>query len=290
MNNSVCGVVVSYRPSSEILRNVALLLEQVNSVVVVDNTPNSDAVQVLRNLELLQDCTVIRNQKNLGLAEALNIGIRHAISLGVEWILTFDQDSQVTAGYAKRMLAAHDEASKRSRVGMVFPAAQDARLGFTYSPPRSKNGDVLVGMTSGALFHSDVFKSIGPMESQFTIDQIDFEYCLRMRSLGLRLIDCPAAVLVHSLGHLTFHNLMGKVLYNTNHCAKRRYYITRNRLVLMKRYLYKDPEWVRYDLSKLLWETVALFLYEQDRFMKSIYMMRAVVDAALGRMGQRVRL
>lgn len=286
--SSICGVVVTFRPSPQVFKNLEVLGEQVGHTIVVDNTP--DAENVLADLERLEFCKAIRNQKNLGLAEALNIGIRQAISMGCEWIFTFDQDSQITDGYVENMLAAHDDASRHSRVGMVFPAAQDARLGFTYSPARSTNGDVLVGMTSGALLHREVFTSVGPMESEFVIDQIDFDYCLRMRRLGFRLIDCPKALLVHSLGYLTFHKFLGRSLYNTNHSAKRRYYITRNRLILMKRYLYKDPEWVRYDLSKMMQETLTLFLFERDRLTKSIYMARAVFDAVFGRLGQRVPL
>jgi rhamnosyltransferase len=83
---------------------------------------------------------------------------------------------------------------------------------------------------------------------------------------------------------------LGRSLYNTNHSAKRRYYITRNRLILMKRYLYKDPEWVKYDLSKMMQETLTLFFFERDRLTKSMYMMRAVFDAVFGRLGQRVPL
>ena len=177
-NASVCGVVVTFRPSPQVFKNLEVLGEQVGHTVVVDNTPGAE--NVLVDLERLEFCIVIRNKINLGLGEALNIGIRKAIALGCEWIFTFDQDSQITDGYVEKMLAAHEEASRNSRVGMVFPAARDARLGFTYSPPRSTNGDVLVGMTSGALLHREVFTSVGPMESQFVIDQIDFDYCLRM--------------------------------------------------------------------------------------------------------------
>lgn len=286
----ICGVVVSYHPSREFLRNIEILAGQVGLVVVVDNTPLSNSQTVIDELEHRGGCTIIRNGKNLGIAEAFNIGIRHAISLGCEWIFTFDQDSQIPGDYVSSMLAAHEEASKQSRVGMAFPAYQDARLGHTLILPKSAKGGVLVGMTSGALLHKDVFNLVGPMESEFFIDQVDHEYCLRMRSLSLKLIDCPDAILIHSLGRITFHSLGGRSFVASNHNAKRRYYITRNRLVLMKRYFFKDPEWVKCDLDRILRETLTLFLFERDRLLKTIYMVRAVFDAAFERLGQRVPL
>ncbi|MES2219511.1 MAG: glycosyltransferase family 2 protein [Acidobacteriota bacterium] len=289
MTASVYGLVIAYNPSPEILQNVTVLSLQVDHVVVVDNTPGSEPQTVIDELQQRDGCTVIRNGKNLGIAEALNIGIRFAISQGGEWIFTFDQDSQITPGYVQKMLTAHAEASKSSPVGMVFPVYQDARLGHIYAQPKSANGDVLVGMTSGALLHRDVFNSIGPMETEFVIDQVDHEYCLRMRSLGLRLIGCPQAVLIHSLGRITFHNFLGRRYKASNHSAKRRYYITRNRLILMKRYFHKDPEWVRYD-SGMIHETLSSWFFERQKFMKLIYIARAIFDAAFERLGQRVRL
>ena len=236
VNSDICAVLITYNPSPGVIKNVQVLSEQVSHVVIVDNTPHADTPAVVADLELLDRCEVIRNRKNLGIATALNIGIQRAISLGCEWIFTFDQDSQVTGGYTEKMLRAYEEASRGSKMGMVFPAYRDARLGHTYAPPRPTNGDVLVGMTSGALLHRDTFTYVGPMESEFFIDQVDHEYCLRMRSLGLRLIDCPEAILIHSLGHITFHSLWGRGFATSNHSPKRRYYITRNRLVLIKRY------------------------------------------------------
>lgn len=289
-HSSVGAVVVTFHPPPQVLKNVEILGVQMSHVVIVDNTPASDATSALTELERLEFCTVIRNQKNLGIAEALNIGIGLAISLGSEWIFTFDQDSQITDGYVEKMLCAHEQTSKYSRVGMVFPSYRDVRLGNTISLPKSAKGGVLVGMTSGALLHKDVFNLVGPMESEFVIDQVDHEYCLRMRSFGLRLTVCPDAVLLHSLGSISSHTLCGRHFLTSNHSARRRYYITRNRFVLIKRYFYKDREWVKLELRRIPMETLTLFLFERHRVSKALFMVRAAFDAAFDRLGQRVEL
>jgi rhamnosyltransferase len=106
-----CAVIVSYHPSTSILDNLAPLREQVDSIIVVDNTPISHPSSVVDDLEHLEGCVVIRNNKNLGIAAALNIGIRHAIAQGSAWILTLDQDSRVSEGYVQAMLSTYAEAS-----------------------------------------------------------------------------------------------------------------------------------------------------------------------------------
>lgn len=291
MNSSpVCAVVVSYWPSSELLKKIEILCQQVVHVAIIDNTPGNIQTKPLDAIEQLDKVAVIRNSKNLGVAAALNIGIRYAIARGFRWIFTFDQDSQISTGFVEAMLCSHEEASKRCSVGLVFPLYIDAQLGHALAPLRSANGSPLVCMTSGALINASIFTLMGPMESEFVIDSVDHEYCLRMRSLGFQLWECSNAVLLHSLGNITFHNLAGRQFATTNHGPNRRYYITRNRLVLMKRYILKDPEWVMIDLHRFFTEAFIMFLFERDRLRKAALMLRAAFDAVLNRLGPRVEL
>ncbi|MHB8304114.1 MAG: glycosyltransferase family 2 protein [Acidobacteriaceae bacterium] len=289
-NVLVCGVVISYCPSSQILKNVEVLSREVGHVVVVDNTPDPGSVDVLSNLEYLESCTVIRNHNNLGIATALNIGIRHAIAMGFLWIVTFDQDSQVRDGYIEEMLSAYWEAATHTKVGILFPRYEDARLGIVLPTHRNTNGDVVACMTSGSMMQAETFQACGPMEDAFFIDYVDLEYCLRMRAAGLKVIECPKAILAHSLGRITQHIIFGKKYTTTNHSAKRRYYITRNRLILIRRYFSKDREWALADFTGMVKETAKIFLAEQDKVSKTRYMVRAIWDAIFNRLGQRVPL
>ncbi len=288
-NSLVCAVVISYNPSLDVLKNIQLSLNQVAHVVVVDNTPQANVSSVLNDLEKLDACTVIRNHKNLGIATALNIGIRYAISKGFPWIMTLDQDSWMRDGYVEEMFSTYQDAV-HGIVGMLCPRYEDAGMGSAFSTLRSANGDVVVCITSGSMIQADTFSLIGPMEDDFFIDSVDHEYCLRMRAAGLKVIECPRAILVHSLGRITEHKFLGRTFSTNNHSAKRRYYITRNRLVLMKRYFYKDREWVIADLKRMVYDAVRIFLAEQDKFSKARYIVRAIWDAIFDRLGQRVPL
>jgi len=289
-NPLVCGVVISFHPSSQILKNVEALSRQVGHVVVVDNTPDSCTVNVLGDLERLDICTVIRNQKNLGIATALNIGIRQAISMGLDWIITFDQDSHIPDRYVEAMLLGYEEAAKHCRVGIMCPKYQDAGLGVLLYTHKAANGDVFACMTSGSMMQASRFDLLGSMEEDLFIDYVDLEYSLRMRAAGFKVIECSKAILAHSLGRITQHKIFSKKYTTTNHSAKRRYYITRNRLVLIKRYFYQDREWALADFTGMVKETVKIFLAEQDKVSKARYIGLGIWDAIFNRLGPRVPL
>lgn len=283
----VCAVLVSYNPSPEILANAQILLEQVAHLIVVDNTlsPGAVAADVLRRLERLEACTVIRNGANLGVAAALNLGFKAALSEEFSWIITFDQDSQVSEGYIEAICSAYAASSEPSQIGILCPAYRHATLDAAHPPLKRSNGELLVWMTSGSMMKSETYLKLGPFEEQLFIDGVDTEYALRMHAAGYKMVEVPQAILKHSLGNTMPHVFFGRRIFVTNHSPKRRYFITRNRLILLWRYFNKDKEWAKYELTDLIKGTVALFLYEQDRFLKAGYMVRAVRDATLGRMG-----
>ncbi len=288
--SQVCGLIISYHPSREIDRNITILNEQVGSILVVDNTPDLRADEVLRDLESKGICTVIRNNENLGIAAALNVGIRHAISRGFQWIIAFDQDSKIPSGYVEAILSTYKEASANYKVGVVCPQYEDARLGGVLKAHRAANGDLFSCFTSGSIMEAATFRALGLMEENLFIDFVDIEYCLRMRAVGFKVIESKQAILAHSLGRITWHRVLGVTFYTTNHSPGRRYYITRNRLVMMRRYLYKDREWVISDFKGMVVDTVKILLAEQDKLLKMKYMMRGVYDALMYRLGPRVAL
>jgi rhamnosyltransferase len=288
MEKSFIGaVVVSYHPRATILQNIAALTAQVGHVVIVDNTPSANGSEVLNGLEPTTACTIIRNHRNLGIATALNIGIQRAISLGCSWIVAFDQDSRIREGYIDALISTYMESGDPSRIGVVCPVYRDSRLGALWPLPRGSNGEPVMYMTSGSLMKSETYRKLGPFEDQLFIDSVDVEYALRMRAAGYKIVESRNAVLEHSLGKMTLHVFAGRHIFVTNHNPQRRYFITRNRIVLLKRYMFKDRDWAAYQLTDFCKGTVAVLLFEQERWLKIKYMLRATGDAILGRLGSR---
>lgn len=286
----ICAVVVLYRPPMQVLANVERLLGEVGCVVAVDNTPTGDVGESIEQLQRLRGCTVLRNGQNLGIAAALNIGIRYALAEGFEWVILFDQDSRIGDNFIAGMLPADAGVSGHPHPGVQCPRYKDELLGIFLPTYRTANGDVCACMTSGSLIHANTFRALGMMDEGFFIDYVDLDFCLRVRAAGMKVIERQDAVLMHSLGRMTQHRFMGKTFSTTNHSAKRRYYITRNRFTVMRRYLRSDREWVIGDFKGMVKESIKILVVENDKLAKAGYMLRGLFDAVFNRMGPRVAL
>ena len=286
---SVCAVVVSYNPPPEILENIAALRPQVNSVVVVDNGSSEPDLEMLRRERATYDFELIENGCNLGIAAALNIGVREIIAKGGSWAALFDQDSKVEPGFLDFMLKAVEGVPNSSQVGIVCPVYVDKGTAAVLPILRSKTGQILTAMTSGSLIRMELFERLGSFNESLFIDYVDIEFCLRSRRAGYAIIQCPSAVLHHSQGRITRHRLLGRWFGTTNHSAVRRYYITRNRLWVLGKFL-KDWSWSRQEARALITETTKMLLLEKDRLPKLKGVSLGLLDAFRGRMGNRCNL
>ncbi len=80
--NSVCAVIVSFRPRREDLGNLARVRPQVEHLVVVDNGSPEEQLHLLRAASHELDFALIENGQNLGIAAALNVGVKWAQANG----------------------------------------------------------------------------------------------------------------------------------------------------------------------------------------------------------------
>lgn len=284
----ICGAIVSFNPPPEIVENVRLLREQVDDVIVVDNDSSEKGRIVLERLEQAGTCTVIYNGRNLGIAGGLNVAIQYASRAGHEWIVMFDHDSRVTPGFMTSMVNTYQKCEYKEKVGIIAPVWKDVN---SCAPPFvSRSHEILSVINSGSLVRLSTFEEHGLFDENLFMDYVDSEFCLRLRSRGLKILQSNESVLLHRLGTLSYHTRWFRPFYTTNHSAERRYYITRNRCVLIWNYLSFDPRWVWHDAYAMLKETVKILLVEKDKLAKLRNIVFGTADAITGRMGARVVL
>jgi rhamnosyltransferase len=114
---------------------------------------------------------------------------------------------------------------------------------------------------------------------------VDNEFCLRLRRRGWRILQAPAARLDHALGQLEMRAL-GRVRTGITHQpVLRRYYMTRNRLLVWKQYWRLEPAWVLRDMRRFLTESAGIVLFEQDPGAKLRMIGRGIRDACRNRRG-----
>lgn len=284
---SVCAIIVTYHPAPEMLENVARILDQAEGLVVVDNGSSESEIAIWRNASRERHFELIENSENLGIAEALNQGVRWAQSQGFPWVVLFDQDSKITPAYLEAMFKSLEAHRERERVVAVYPNYKDPDTGKEVVMRRAPDGGPIAAMTSGALMPVWIFDKIGLFQSDYFVDEVDHEYCFRSREAGYLLADSRQAVLLHQIGHPRSKTFLGMKFTPTHHNAVRRYYMSRNRLVLYKRYFFVFPRWVLGSISDSIIETVKCFLGEENRGRKLRNFLLGTWDGLIGRMGKR---
>ncbi|NLA66048.1 MAG: glycosyltransferase, partial [Leucobacter sp.] len=225
----------------------ATLAPQVSRVIVVDDGSGDAAAEVLQQLEQAGH-TVLRQPANLGIAAAMNRGMDAALADGAEFVVTFDQDSEVPEGFIDALVDEYDRAVAAGlRVGMVAPEF------FSATPQtRMAQGTLLdlgfleayAPIQSGLLMPATVIEALGPQRDDYFIDLVDTEYYLRVRRMGFEAICVPGLVLPHGFGHRLYVHLFGRRLRKRNGRPRmvavsspfRYYYRARNRVALNREY------------------------------------------------------
>lgn len=294
----VIAVIVTFNPDDGFPARAAGHAVEVERLIVVDNSTEPQAKAVLDSLApRFAHYELIRNGGNLGLAKAQNIGIRRAQELGAEWVMLLDDDSKMSPGMVKAMLAALERYPEPERIGLLAPRVVDERSGLEgkvivsrgpFDIRRVRFGDsayidtALTAIASGSMIRASALADCGLMREEYFIDGIDIEYCLRLRRNGWRLLMAREACLSHKLGVKTKHKLAGATFVASNHSILRRYTIMRNRIDIWKRYGSQAPAYVIYDALVSAFEVVKILLFESGKRKKILAICAGLRDGVCG--------
>lgn len=285
MNRNCCAVVISYNPTKDILVNIDTLIAQVSEVIIVDNGSEPKSLAILAELNQQPKVRIRYNTNNLGIATALNQGIRFAIDRGYEWVMTLDQDSLAPTDFILTMFDAYMNCDDREFVAIIAPRYQMNNMIKSFSTEKGKYSfsKIKTTITSGNLVKIDTFQKVGFFDDSFFIDYVDHEFCLRVRSCGLLIIESHNSVLKHNLGDSSTHEFMKLKLITTSHSPLRRYYKYRNMVKTFKKYYWFEPLMLIIQFRALLIEPVKIALWETNKFAKISSICKGFLDGALNR-------
>lgn len=274
-------MVVAYFPDGEFEDRLQAVVPQVRAVVVVDNTPDGGCAERLRSMG--SQVEVIENRANLGVGAALNIGLERARALGCEWLLCLDQDTHCYPDTVQTLLGVR--ASCGFAPGVIGGNYFDPRSGRTEVPER--DGECLeqiTVITSGSLIDAALAQRIGGFREDYFIDQLDHEFCLRVRRNGRRVVISRKPVMAHSIGGPSgaYVPLWGPF---PHHAPLRKYYITRNSLVTIADYWKQEPGWCARRLARLVLGLGLMAVLESNRLAKVRAFAAGAADGLRRRMG-----
>jgi rhamnosyltransferase len=285
---AICAVVVTYHPDSGLADRIEKIARQVGQTVIVDNGSPSSCVEQIKQFVGRLRVHLIPNATNQGMARALNTGVRWAASQGCGWVLTLDQDTEVSPNMIDSMAEVFDSYPSPERAAVIGSNYRhkgsgkvwySEAMGASHSPWR----EIETVLTSGSLVSIEAFQAIGGFRDDFFVDCVDQEYCLRARAHGYRILMTSKPVMTHGMGFPTEHRLLGRTFGTSNHSPLRRYFVARNSVILVREYLRAEPKWLFWYLWTYAKSMVLICLFEEQRILKVKSTLRGFIDGVLGR-------
>lgn len=283
--NGVCAVVVTYFPAAGLEELLCTIIPQVETLVVVDNTPNGDQLPKFAILaQHAGHVRIVENRANLGIGAALNRGLEQARQSGCRWLLTLDQDTRCYPDMVETLLRLDEACTPRPAViGANYFDAQNGRN----KVPTEGEGECLeqkTVITSGSLVDVGLAHAAGGFRADYFIDQVDHEFCLRMRAHGHRVVISRKPAMAHSVGEKggVWLPLLGTL---PNHPPLRKYYIARNTVVTVADYWRREPDWCLRRMARLLLGLFLMATLERQRIAKVRAFVAGFMDGLRRRMG-----
>jgi len=285
VKRTICSVTVLYRPGDLLIENLKSYMGQIDCAVIVDNSETRNEALYARIKRAWKSVHLIVNEKNLGVARALNQGMDYAMEQGCRYALLMDQDSSLHEDTVMLLRRALEE---NERAFIAAPLREDSDLA-RLSDAREEYTRRLTCVSSGSLVNLEYVKDVGLHDERLFIDLVDHEYCLRAGRKGYRIIIANRARMRHRLGRMEERKLFGLSFYPTHHSPLRKYYKARNSLYVWSRYLFRYPRYVLPGIGTFLKEYLETLLFEKDKMKKSRAILAGIVDYFAGRFGECAR-
>jgi len=256
----LAGCVVLYNPDRYIIKNIESYLFFLNVLYVVDNSENVDRDLIDNLCSLSSKIVYIPQSNNTGIASALNLSAKLALSEKYSWLLTMDQDSYFNGPIFFYKWAGIISNDKIGLVATSYTAEYD-RWQKGYSMDFN---EIHFTVTSGNIINLKAWKEVEGFEVKLFIDEVDHDYCLKLRKKGYKILISKEILMGHQIGEFYPGDLNDEAgnRKRTLHRPVRYYYMSRNVLYLCKKYFFTDFRFVLarfYYLMKGLTKIILLY-------------------------------
>lgn len=286
----VCAVIVTWNPDETFPQRLAAIRMQVDAVLIVDNASQGNSAAMLRALCASQHC--LFNGGNLGVASALNLGVARAEALGYARVVLFDQDTHAGAGLVGRLCDEWEAWSDPARIGVLGARFVDVRREAQPMLCADVAGcdEVDWVITSGSLLSVALWRELGGFRDDLFIDFVDTEFCRHARHNGYAILRTRAVLMQHAVGAHRAHRVLGRTAWSSHHSADRRYYMTRNFMILLRESGdYPAGSWLLRGMLASFKSVKRVLFYEQDKRAKLAAVLQGWYHGLRNRTGPRSR-
>jgi rhamnosyltransferase len=274
MSRIAAGIVLYNPDKIRIKENIDAIVSQVDFVVLVDNA--SDNIEEIETEYNHSNIIFIKNNKNVGIATALNQIVHFCEQKKCKWVLTLDQDSVVP----DNLIENYKKYMNLDGIGIMTPKIIDRNYLDEDSVLRNNSEleyeYVEKCITSASFINIPICKKNGYFDEKMFIDLVDFEYCIRLQKAKYKILRLNHIALTHQLGDLKVYNVFGKKIFVTNHSEIRNYYYARNSIYYFKKH--KDYLSKKYIYFNLLSKMIKVSIFEKSKTLKLRAMFLGIRD------------
>ncbi|MHC1739089.1 MAG: glycosyltransferase [Ignavibacteriaceae bacterium] len=268
----IAGVVILYNPGEEVMRNILSYSNQVKKLLVFDNTEGKTSFTI-EKIKAIDNAIYFAENRNKGVAYALNFAANYALNSGYSYLLTMDQDSVAHDDFVEHLYSAFYE---RKNTGLSSPFFRNKY--DTKSPPDEKFSELFSTMTSGNLLNLQIWKETGKFRDDYFIDYIDIEYCFRLRKNGYLITQVNSAMLEHNEANISRKRFLFRKVYPYNNAPIRFYYKTRNYFHFRREYSGLLSYEMKIESKFFVKNIIKMLVYEKERVHKIRMIFRGYFD------------
>jgi rhamnopyranosyl-N-acetylglucosaminyl-diphospho-decaprenol beta-1,3/1,4-galactofuranosyltransferase len=292
----VVVVIVTYNRKELLVNCLEEITNQsydYESIILVDNASTDGTIEFLESKKILENpkLVLLKQTENTGGAGGFSAGMKYAFESGADYVWMMDDDA-VPHRTALEQLMKY--ATPNHIYGSLAVNGEDTAWTTTLLPQSetvdSKNlipeiSEVQSLPFLGYLTSKEIFDKLGLPDTSYFIAADDVEYCLRAQKSGFKTYICGQSYIEHPKSDRYPFNLFGKKLICLKLVPWKRYYDTRNRLLIARKY-YGVKAFTQ-TLPASFVRLFAALINEPNRVMQIKAFFAGVYDALLKNTGRR---
>lgn len=245
----IVAVIVTYNRKALLKHCFSAVTKQTRSldrILIVDNASNDGTHEMLASEGSLtrSEVDLLALSSNTGGAGGFSVGLKHAIDNGADWIWMMDDDAEPhPTALEELMKVAIDHANIYGSLAVYNN--ETSWLTTVLEPPLGEVGYANAMPTAatvqslpflGFLIHRSLVNRIGLPDAGFFIAADDAEYCIRGQNAGAKIIIAGRSLIEHPKSRPYKVRILGRTLTCLALPPWKRYYDTRNRLLIARKH------------------------------------------------------
>ena len=258
-------------------------------VFMIDNNSSDNSLAFIK--EDYPNVKIISLKNNIGYGPADNLVIKKLLKKRYKYILTLNNDIKFSKDFIKKQI---EIMKKDSQIGVLGPLIYNypkrgkknsvyesyGMMDFKVGAPKSIKDinisrtyevDSLIGCSF--LVRREVYEKIGFFDEEFFMYWDDYDFLQRVKKAGFKIKFVPKIKLYHFCG-----------ASSDNTSFPKKYYLTRNRFMLVKKHGKLNEKLIFYMYFAL---KLPYTLLTQKNMRNIIFILTGVFDFIIGRKGKR---